>query len=56
MEQELERLRASKGNAPPLWTLDPDLAGMTQAGRSFVSSNMTLRNRQLGAQGQSEDE
>lgn len=56
MEQELERLRASKGNAPPLWTLDPDLAGMTRAGRSFVSSNMTLRNRQLGAQGQSEDE
>jgi hypothetical protein len=58
MEKELERLRVSKGNAPPLWTLEPDLVGMTQAGRGFVprvQSNITLRRRQLGTQRQSED-
>ena len=59
MQRELSRLVASKGNDPPLWTLEPDLVGLTQAGRSFipqVQSDMRLRNRRLGTQGQNDDE
>ena len=59
MQRELSRLVASKGNNPPLWTLEPDLAGLTQAGRSFipqVQSDMRLRSRRLGTQGQNDDE
>lgn len=59
MQRELSRLVASKGNDPPLWTLEPDLAGLTRAGRSFipqVQSDMRLRSRRLGTQGQNDDE
>ena len=59
MQKELSRLIASKGNSAPLWTLEPDLVGMTRAGRSFVprvQSEMRLRNRHLGAQESDEDE
>ena len=59
MQKELSRLIASKGNSAPLWTLEPDLVGMTRAGRSFVprvQSEMRLRNRHLGAQEPDEDE
>ena len=29
MQRELSRLVASKGNDPPFWMLEPDLAGLT---------------------------
>jgi hypothetical protein len=36
MEQEARRLLESQGEADPLWTMEPDLAGMTRATRSYA--------------------
>ena len=36
MERETRRLFASGGDAPPLWTEEPDLAGMTRATREYA--------------------
>src|SRR6266480_3235371 len=36
MHQEVARLFKSHGNAPPLWTEEPDLAGMTRATRAYA--------------------
>lgn len=57
-QEELHRLRESRGSAPPLWTLEPDLAGMSRARASFtpkVQSSMRLRSRILNAQEQGQD-
>src|SRR6266480_4363730 len=58
-ELELERVVASGGRSSPLWTRESDLVGMTRAGKNWLSkvqSNMRLRNHQLNAQEQNEDE
>jgi hypothetical protein len=36
MAKELERLKSSGGNAPPLWALEPEFIGMTNATRSYT--------------------
>ena len=36
MKRETRRLFASRGSAPPLWTEEPDLAGMTWATREYA--------------------
>ncbi|KAI9766227.1 MAG: hypothetical protein M1839_005003 [Geoglossum umbratile] len=51
-ERELARLVASKGASEPLWTKEKDLVGMTRAGKTFVQSEMKLRNHQLNSQQQ----
>ncbi|KAI9765297.1 MAG: hypothetical protein M1840_007496 [Geoglossum simile] len=51
-ERELARLVASGGASEPLWTKELDLVGMTRAGKTFVQSEMRLRNRQLNSQQQ----
>ena len=48
-----------RGRQSPLWTKEKDLVGMTRAGKTWMSavqSNMKLRNHQLNAQGQDDDE
>ena len=35
-ERELSRLIKSGGNSAPLWTEEPDLAGMTRATRAYA--------------------
>jgi hypothetical protein len=42
MYQELERLVKSSGSSEPMWTKEPDLAGMTQATRTY---SLRKRNR-----------
>ncbi|KAI9766969.1 MAG: hypothetical protein M1839_004660 [Geoglossum umbratile] len=36
VERETRRLLESQGEADPLWTMEPDLAGMTRATRSYA--------------------
>ena len=38
-ERELSRLIKSGGNSAPLWTEEPDLAGMTRATRAYATCN-----------------
>ena len=37
--RELPRLIKSGGNSAPLWTEEPDLAGMTRATRAYATCN-----------------
>ena len=38
-KRELLRLIKSGGNSAPLWTEEPDLAGMTRATRAYATCN-----------------